>query len=138
MTIQISVVIWTIISFCVLAAILDRFLFKPVLKIMDDRNRKLEEDAAAKKAELDRREKIKTDARIQRDAMQKKAMEENERAMEQAQADAAKRIAERKADYDVREQALIEALQKESDELEKKFSGGIDELALDYATTIIR
>ena len=138
MTIQISVVIWTIISFCVLAAILDRFLFKPVLKIMDDRNRRLEEDAAAKKAELDRREKIKTDARIQRDAMQKKAMEENERAMEQAQADAAKRIAERKADYDVREQALIEALQKESDELEKKFSGGIDELALDYATTIIR
>ncbi len=44
MTIQISVLIWTIICFCVLALVLDRLLFRPVLSFMHERRRRMEEE----------------------------------------------------------------------------------------------
>ena len=42
MTIQISIAIWTVICFILLMLILRNFLFKPVLKVLDDRKRRLE------------------------------------------------------------------------------------------------
>ena len=42
MTIQISIAIWTVICFILLMIILRNFLFKPVLKVLDDRKRRLE------------------------------------------------------------------------------------------------
>lgn len=53
MSIQISVVIWTIICFILLMIILNNLLFKPVLEIMDKRREKIAA-AKAKKAERDR------------------------------------------------------------------------------------
>lgn len=51
MTIQISVLIWTVICFVLLMLILHNLLFKPTLQVMDERKRKIEA-AAAKKEEL--------------------------------------------------------------------------------------
>lgn len=93
---------------------------------------------AERKAELDRREKRKLDAQLEREAAQKKVMEDNERAIEEARTATAERIAAEKARLDAEEEIIIAALQRESDELEEKFSSRIDELALDYVTTIIR
>lgn len=42
MTIQVSVIIWTVICFLVLMLILKNWLFKPVLKVLDDRRERLE------------------------------------------------------------------------------------------------
>ena len=53
MTIQISVLIWTIICFLVFVLILDFLLFKPVLKLLDSRRERIQK-AAAKKAEYER------------------------------------------------------------------------------------
>lgn len=53
MTIQISIAIWTVICFILLMIILRNFLFKPVLKVLDDRKRRLE------KARLKEKEQIK-------------------------------------------------------------------------------
>ncbi|MBQ0083586.1 MAG: hypothetical protein KBS52_02320 [Clostridiales bacterium] len=50
MNIQISVVIWTVICFCLLLFILTNLLFKPVLSVMDKRNKKIG-DAKKKKQE---------------------------------------------------------------------------------------
>lgn len=55
MTIQISVTIWTIICFVLLMLILHNLLFKPVLKVMDERRERIEK-AAQKKAENERLE----------------------------------------------------------------------------------
>lgn len=41
MTIQVSVLIWTVITFCVLMFCLNRFLFKPLLSLMDAREEKI-------------------------------------------------------------------------------------------------
>lgn len=51
MTIQLSVLVWTIICFGLLMLILHHLLFQPILKVMDDRNARIR-SAAKKKAEL--------------------------------------------------------------------------------------
>ena len=55
MTIQLSVTVWTIICFVLLMLILHNLLFKPILKVMDDRRARIK-NAADKKAEYERRE----------------------------------------------------------------------------------
>ena len=52
MNIQISVVIWTVICFALLMVILRNLLFKPLLKVMDERSVRLE-NARKKKSEID-------------------------------------------------------------------------------------
>ena len=47
MTIQLSVVIWTIINFALLYLVLNFLLFKPMLKFMDERNAKIEQGKTA-------------------------------------------------------------------------------------------
>lgn len=46
MTVQISVVIWTIINFILLYLVLNFLLFKPMLKVMDERRTKIEQGKA--------------------------------------------------------------------------------------------
>ena len=53
MTIQLSVLVWTIICFVLLMLILHHLLFQPVLKVMDDRKARIQ-SAAKKKAEHER------------------------------------------------------------------------------------
>lgn len=50
LTIQPSVFIWTVICFCLLMLILNRLLFRPMLRFMDERQEKVNR-AAAKKEE---------------------------------------------------------------------------------------
>ena len=53
MTIQISVLIWTIICFLLLMLVLHFLLFQPVLKLLDQRRERVR-SAASKKAEYER------------------------------------------------------------------------------------
>ena len=69
MTIQLSVTLWTILCFLALMVILDRLLFRPMLSFMDARRARIEaaravreESAAAREAELERREASRREA----------------------------------------------------------------------------
>lgn len=53
MTIQLSVLVWTVICFVLLMLILHHLLFQPVLKVMDDRKARIQ-NAVKKKAEHER------------------------------------------------------------------------------------
>lgn len=55
MTIQLSVSVWTVICFVLLMLILHNLLFKPVLKVMDERNERIRK-AAQKKIHLQEEE----------------------------------------------------------------------------------
>ncbi len=72
MTIQISIVIWTVICFVLLMLILHNFLFKPVLKMIDSRKERL---ALAR----------------QKEALQNKKIEENKAFILQQKDEHAKR-----------------------------------------------
>ena len=41
MTIQLSISVWTVICYVLLMIILDKLLFKPVLKVMDERKERI-------------------------------------------------------------------------------------------------
>ena len=74
MTIQISLVIWTIIGFITLSFILNRFLFKPLLRVMDERTDKIKTAEANRQAELERREKIQKALEISNAAREQEAL----------------------------------------------------------------
>lgn len=56
MTIQLSISVWTVICFVLLMVILDKLLFKPVLKVMDERKERIKR-AADTKAEYEEKQK---------------------------------------------------------------------------------
>ncbi len=53
MTIQLSVLIWTVITFCLFIVVINRLLFKPMLAFMDKRQARIDQ-AMQKKLEYDR------------------------------------------------------------------------------------
>lgn len=56
MTIQLSISVWTVICFVLLMVILDRLLFAPLLKVMDERKERIKR-AADKKAEYEKKQR---------------------------------------------------------------------------------
>lgn len=136
MTIQPSVLIWTIICFCLLMVILNKLLFQPILKVLDDRQARIE---AA-------REKQRSDQESYEQAMlaleAKQTEEDRARALEAAQrvaqareqAEAQIAAAKRK-----QEQALAdyeEALKQERCVLKSKLDAGVDSLAIASANRL--
>lgn len=65
MTVQISVTVWAVICFVLLALVLNNLLFKPVLKVMDERKAKIE------------------NAKRETEKLQKELMDESEQAAAQ-------------------------------------------------------
>ncbi|MBQ8766916.1 MAG: ATP synthase F0 subunit B [Clostridia bacterium] len=93
MSIQISVIIWTVICFLLLMVILHNWLFKPVLEVMEKRKARIQAAQEKKreaermmaehnelllkqKADLEREQKLKVDAQIEKiNTDSKKAVE---------------------------------------------------------------
>ena len=59
MTIEPSLIVWTVLCFLALVLILKKLLFQPMLTFMDARNAKIE---AARKAESNRKKQRSLDA----------------------------------------------------------------------------
>lgn len=136
MTIQPSVLIWTIICFCLLMVILNKLLFQPILKVLDDRQARIE--AAREKQRNDQESyeqaKLALEAK-QTEEDRARALEAAQRvaqAREQAEAQiaAAKRKQEQAlADYE-------EALKQERCVLKSKLDAGVDSLAIASANRL--
>ena len=75
MSIQVSVLIWTMINFFVLMLLLDRLLFQPLLRFMDARREKIDNAREAKAAAVKtgRWQQAATDLALMVDYYQDKA-----------------------------------------------------------------
>ena len=137
MTIQISLVIWTIIGFVTLSFILNRFLFKPLLKVMDDRNEKIKKAEAKRQIELERREKQLKALEIANRAREQEAQKaaENELAKERKKTEEI--IADKMAEYDAELEKIREKYEADTKAAESNLSESIDKLALEYVKTQI-
>lgn len=91
MSIQISVIVWTVICFVLLMVILHNLLFKPVLKVIDERRKKIDM-AREKKASIE------------------KAVQENEKQLELKRAEHIRNMQER--EKDLAEQVNAESKRK--------------------------
>lgn len=132
MTIQISVLIWTVITFCVLMFFLNRCLFRPLLAFMDAREekiaraRKQQEDAAfaleaAKEEAAERRALAEKEARAALEAMVAQTREAAEQEMDAADERYAQLLAEQR-----------EQLEKDKRSLQQMLDGGVEKLASSF------
>lgn len=133
MTIQISVLIWTVICFCLLMLILDRLLFRPIHAFMDKRNERLRLAQEKKtrheeqlKALEEEHEAAVEEARL---TAEREAQERLELARREAAA-AVEAAEARRAESVSRTQAEIET---ERIEMTEKLSGSVDDLARIFA-----
>ena len=82
MTIQPSVVIWTVICFAALYFILKYLLFDPVLKVMDKREKKIADSKKAKKDASAAAEEKRRTILSEREKERQKLIAENEKTAE--------------------------------------------------------
>ena len=132
MTIQVSVIIWTVISFCVLAFVLDKFLFKPVFQVMDARAEKISLSAQQKETELNARESRRQEAELDHAAEVKAAIEQGEAAIETARTENKKRVTDRRTEHNTGIEQYGEELKDESEKIRESFSGESDEIAAEF------
>ena len=137
MTIQISLVIWTIIGFTVLSLILNKFLFKPLLKVMDERNEKIRIGEEERQAALEREEKIRKANEAARLVRQQEAVRAAQKALSDEQKKSEIIISEQKAKYDEELESIRTKYKEDTGAAEDTYSESIDRLALKYVKTQI-
>lgn len=137
MNIQISVVIWTVICFALLMVILRNLLFKPLLKVMDERSVRLE-NARKKKSEIDEaiREQEEKLCQQQTNYLEKQKKEISERlASIQAESKNAVIEARRKSLSDVK--AYRKSMDAEREKTVSDVSANAKSIAEAFARQII-
>ena len=137
MTIQISLVIWTIIGFITLSFILNRFLFKPLLKVMDERNEKIKTAEAKRQTELEYREKQLKALEIANRAREQEAQKAAESELAKERKKTEEIIADKMAEYDAELEKIREKYEADTKAAESNLSESIDKLALKYVKTQI-
>lgn len=138
MNIQISVLIWTILSFTAVVFILDKLLFQPVFSVMDQRNQKIEADRSAKKAAQEEAQRKMEEAEQSRIQAQNEAIAQGEAVLEKARSETAEAVAAKKAEYDAMLELRRQELETEARQIEENLSGEIGELAMEYVKTLLR
>lgn len=126
--IQPTLLVAQIVNFLIIIFLLKKFLYKPILKVLEDRRKKIEE--SLKNADLieerlqrtnDQTEKIIADAQTQAQVLIANAKKEAERIGENATLEARKNaeamLAEARIQIEVQRQSMQERLEKETLEL---------------------
>ena len=137
MTIQPSVMVWTVICFLILMAILKNLLFTPVLKMIDSRREKIQ--AAAKKKEDIEKLIIehKNQAEKEKALAEEKNRKETKQKLEQLQLQSKKEIeaAQRQCLADV--QKYKEGITDEHDKIVYSVAPKMETAAALFAKNII-
>ena len=107
-SINISDLIWTIINFLLFCFLLNHFLFKPVLRFMDDRQARV--DATEKEKSRDEAKRILSKA-------DSDSAEQHAALMLQAREDAAQDRKDAEADLEARREKTAETLSEATPEL---------------------
>lgn len=138
MTIQLSVLIWTIICFLLLVLILNRLLFKPLLKVMDARKERIQKAALRKKEQERLKVEYETMLQEKKAAYAEQHREQLRKEMEAARAESRKML----------DEARVKRLQKVEDcriradaekvELLAVLNGHAEELAVTFASSIVK
>lgn len=137
MTIQPSILLWTVITFCLTVFVLNRFLFKPMLAFMDKRQEKID-SAAAKKAENDRLLAEAEEKLAQFRAEEEKHLTElAASALTNARRDAETLIIVTHRKQNQKLDLHVADLETESKEIEKVLDTQLDDMAKRYADTLL-
>lgn len=133
MTIQLPVVLWTVICFLLMTVILKNLLFKPVLELLDSRKAKsaaarekqalieqMEHEHSEKLSEIERENQKRREQRIKTELEEIRAQNKND--IENAKAARLASAEEYKAKTDTEKQAVISSFNEKSDEIVRAFA----------------
>ena len=112
MSVHPGTVIWTIIIFLLLLVILTKLVWKPLLKVVADRENRIRED-------LERAEKARAEA--------EKALEQQKQALEKQRREASEFVARAKEEAQATREQLLEKAKQEADELLQRTRRQLDE-----------
>ena len=133
MTIQVSVIVWTVISFCVLAFVLNKFLFKPMFRVMDARAEKIARSAKEKEDEQNARTAHRQEAEQEHAAEVRAAFEKDAAAVETARSENKQRVLDHRAEHNNGIEQFGTELEAESEKIRNSYSGETDGLAEEFA-----
>ena len=131
MTIEPSLIVWTVLCFLALMLILKKLLFQPMLTFMDTRNAKIE---AARKAKEDARTEYEAEARHladERAAQEAQLRQSGAEALEQAQEELRRETTQKRAEAAQRLAENRAALAEESERITRELEPQLSDLALD-------
>ena len=146
MSIQISVTLWTVICFVTLMLLLDRLLFRPLLRLMDERREKIdaarrtrEELSRAREEALRAREEETAAARKRAAADAARALEEARqetvRAAARRQEEIRRRLEDERAALDGETLRLLESMESRTEPLVLTIAGCIQAWASEGKTS---
>ena len=131
MTIEPSLIVWTVLCFLALVLILKKLLFQPMLTFMDTRNAKIE---AARKAKEDARTEYEAEARPladERAAQEAQLRQSGAEALEHAQEELRRETTQKRAEAAQRLAENRTALAEESERITRELEPQLSDLALD-------
>lgn len=133
MTIQLPVVLWTVICFLLMTVILKNLLFKPVLELLDSRKAKsaaarekqalieqMEHEHSEKLSEIERENQKRREQSIKKELEEIRAQNKND--IENAKAARLASAEEYKAKTDTEKQTVISSFNEKSDEIVRAFA----------------
>lgn len=134
MTIQYEVVIWTVINFALLFAVLYFLLFKPMLKVMDERRDKIERGRKRREElsaiTLATEQKMKADAELSAKLAKEKSVAEFEEAVKQCE--------EQRLSAEAESKMLFSEKCNELSKEEDKISASLTEAMSDLSKAVAR
>ncbi len=137
MTIQLPILLWTVITFCLAMVILNRLLFRPMLAMMDKRQEKIDR-ANAKKAEIERRAAEAEERLAQlREEQEKHQAEQITAALAKAHEDAQTLITVTTKKQNQRLDMSVLELENESKIIEKGMDDTVEAFAKAYLTVLL-
>jgi len=135
-TIQVSILLWTILCFVALMLVLNRLLFRPLLGFMDKRREKIDGAKHARQTALREREEELQRREEDRASAKKQAMQDAAAALEDVRQEYAEKTAGKKADNEHRIAELRGDLAKESETILASVEPRMDELVLAVADCV--
>lgn len=128
MNVQISVLLWTGINFCILMLVLSKLLFKPLLSFMDARREKIDSARAAREESAKESALALEKERGEREAREKQAVQDALAALEEAKSAAMQETAKKEREYS----ALVEntrcEVEAEKQEIRRSMDAGMEDL----------
>ena len=137
MTLQPSLIIWTVICFCVLMFILNKLLFKPLLAFMDARKEKVAK--ARERAGEIMRERSERSAALQavREAELLAESEKRSKEIEQFKAFAENELKKTESENRAKLEALSEQIGTSDNETYEAIASSMDKMAEAFAERLL-
>jgi len=136
MNIQVSVLIWTIICFCLLMLILNKLLFTPILAVMDQRQDRIRRAREKQSANAQAYAAAQTAMEQTREDIRKQQAQTMAKTVEEAQTRADAQVAEAREAGAREVEAYRQQLMAEQQELKTKLDAGVDTLAATFANRL--